>query len=55
MRETRTYGSVVGPHRRKAAAYPITPVAWGGPHTKDNLRLLCRTHNLLMARQMGLH
>ncbi len=35
----------------------IVPVNWGGPSTKDNLRLLCRTHNLLMARtrNLGLH
>ena len=33
----------------------ITPINWGGSNSIDNLRLLCRTHNLLMARQMGLH
>ncbi len=33
----------------------IVPVRWGGANSKDNLRLLCRTHNLLMARNMGLH
>jgi 5-methylcytosine-specific restriction endonuclease McrA len=25
------------------------PFALGGPHTEENLRLLCRTHNLLVA------
>ena len=33
----------------------ITPVTWGGSNSIDNFRLLCRTHNLLMARLMGLH
>ena len=35
----------------------IVPVNWGGPSSIDNLRLLCRTHNLLMAqaRNLGLH
>ena len=33
----------------------VTPVNWGGPNSMDNLRLLCRTHNLLMAQQMRLH
>ncbi len=32
----------------------ITPHAWGGANKVDNLRLLCRTHNLLMAGQMHL-
>lgn len=33
----------------------ITPVAWGGAASVENLRLLCRTHNLLAARELGLH
>ncbi len=33
----------------------ITPVTWGGETSLENLRLLCRTHNLLAARQLGLH
>ncbi len=32
----------------------ITPLNWGGSDSIDNLRLLCRTHNLHMASQMGL-
>ncbi len=32
----------------------ITPVTWGGSSSQDNLRLLCRTYNLLMAQQMRL-
>ncbi|MFS4458011.1 HNH endonuclease [Bdellovibrio sp. HCB2-146] len=30
------------------------PLARGGSHSFDNLRVLCRTHNLLSARQWGL-
>ncbi len=33
----------------------VTPVAWGGTNSPENLRLLCRTHNLLAAEQMRLH
>ena len=33
----------------------VTPVSWGGTTSRENLRLLCRTHNLLAARQLGLH
>ena len=33
----------------------VTPVNWGGSNSMDNLRLLCRTHNLLMAQKMRLH
>ncbi len=33
----------------------VTPVAWGGSNLAENLRLLCRTHNLLAARELGLH
>ncbi len=33
----------------------IIPINWGGSSSIENLRLFCRTHNLLMARQMGLH
>ncbi len=32
----------------------VIPVAWGGKTSLDNLRLLCRTHNLLAAQQLGL-
>ena len=32
----------------------ITPVAWGGETLLENMRLLCRTHNLLAAQQMRL-
>ncbi len=32
----------------------ITPVTWGGSASPENLRLLCRTHNLLAARNLGL-
>ncbi len=32
----------------------MTPVKWGGSNKIDNLQLLCRTHNLFMARQMVL-
>ncbi len=32
----------------------MTPVAWGGSSSTDNLRLFCRTHNLLLAQQMRL-
>lgn len=31
-----------------------TPLVRGGGHGQENLRLLCRTHNLLAARQWGL-
>jgi len=30
------------------------PLACGGGHDRENLRILCRTHNLLAARQWGL-
>ncbi|WP_413944727.1 HNH endonuclease [Bdellovibrio sp. HCB-162] len=30
------------------------PLACGGSHSPDNLRVLCRTHNLLSAQQWGL-
>lgn len=30
------------------------PLALGGSHKSDNLRILCRSHNLLMARKWGL-
>lgn len=33
----------------------VTPVNWGGKSSAENLRLLCRTHNLLEARKLGLH
>ena len=33
----------------------VTPVTWGGKSSPENLRLLCRTHNLFAARQLGLH
>ena len=33
----------------------VTPVTWGGKSSAENLRLLCRTPNLLAARQLGLH
>ncbi len=33
----------------------VTPVSWGGATSLENLRLLCRTHNLLAAQQLGLH
>ncbi len=33
----------------------VIPVRWGGTSSPENLRLLCRTHNLLAAEQMGLH
>ncbi len=33
----------------------VTPVAWGGTTSAENLRLLCRTHNIFAARQLGLH
>ncbi len=33
----------------------VTPFTWGGKSSAENLRLLCRTHNLLAARQLGLH
>ena len=33
----------------------VIPVRWGGKTMPENLRLLCRTHNLLAAEQMGLH
>ena len=33
----------------------MTPVTWGGKTSFENLRLLCRTHNLLSAQQLGLH
>ena len=32
----------------------VTPVFWGGDSSPKNLRLLCRTHNLLVAQQMRL-
>ncbi len=32
----------------------ITPVSWGGSNSIDNLKLVCRTHNLLLARNMVL-
>ena len=32
----------------------VTPVVWGGKASFENLRLLCRTHNLLAAQQMRL-
>ena len=33
----------------------VTPVALGGETSFENLRLLCRTHNLLAAQQLGRH
>ncbi len=33
----------------------VTPVTWAGKSSADNLQLLCRTHNLLAARKLGLH
>ncbi len=32
----------------------VAPVSWGGKTSLENLRLLCRTHNLLAAKQMRL-
>ena len=33
----------------------VIPVRWAGTSLPENLRLLCRTHNLLAAEQMRLH
>ena len=33
----------------------VTPVIWGGETLLENLRLLCRTHNLLAAQELRLH
>ena len=30
----------------------VLPFAWGGGHDEDNLRLLCRAHNQLMAEDL---
>lgn len=30
----------------------VTPYAWGGEHRVENLRLLCRAHNLYLGRRM---
>jgi 5-methylcytosine-specific restriction endonuclease McrA len=39
------------PERHRLEYHHVHPFAMGGDHTADNVRLMCRTHNLYLAEQ----